>query len=93
MKLERLNSVLLIGLIGGLKSCSIRGYERLAPFLMGGGKEGFKGGPGLEVRGLALLDFTVVEKQPCLKNDLEIDAYNLTRRVGRVSGCRILDDY
>ena len=59
---------------------------------MGGDKEGFKSRPGLEIGGLALPDFTVVEKQPCLENELESNAYDLLRIVGRVVGCRILDD-
>ena len=67
---DGVNSVLLIGVIGGLKSCAGRGYKRLAPFLMGCGEEGFKSRPGLEVRGLALPDFTVVKKELCLKKRL-----------------------
>ena len=34
---DGVNSFLLIGVIGGLKSCAGHGYKRLAPFLMGGG--------------------------------------------------------
>ena len=64
---DGVNSVLLIGLIGGLGSCAGHGYERLAPFLMGGSEEGFKVRTGIEVRGLALPYFTVVDKQTCLK--------------------------
>ena len=85
------NSVLLIGVISGLKSCDGFGYRRIAPFLIGPGEEGFKARPVLESRGLALPDFTVVEKQPCLKNELESDAYDLLRRVGPVAGFRIFD--
>ena len=58
---------------------------------MGGVEEGFKSGPGLELRGLELPYFTVVKKQPCLKNDLKSYAYNLHKRVGRVASCRIFD--
>ena len=78
-------------MIGGLKSCSDRGYERLAPFLMGSGEERFKVGPGLDLRGLELLDFTVFDKQPCVKNELESDAYELIRRVERVSEFCVFD--
>ena len=58
---------------------------------MGGGKESFKSGPGLDLRGLVLSYFTVVEKQPFLKNKLESYAYNLLRRVGSVADCHIFD--
>ena len=81
----------MISVIGGLKSRSGCGYERLAPLLMGGGEEGFKAGPGFELRGLALPYFTVVKKKTCLKNELERDAYKLIRRVGRVAGCCIFN--
>ena len=81
----------MIGVTGVLKSCAGRVYERLVPLLMGGGEEGFKGGPGLEVRGLAFPDSTVAEKQLCLENELKSDAYDLIRRLGRVDSCRIFD--
>ena len=74
------NSVFLIDVIGGLKSCTGRS-----------GKGGFKSGTGLDLRGLELPEITVLEKQPCLENELESDAYDLLRRVGRVSSCRIFD--
>ena len=49
---DGVNSVLLIGVIEGIKSCSDRGYERLAPFLMYSVEEGFRTGPDIELRGL-----------------------------------------
>ena len=88
---DGVNSVLFIGMIGGLKSCAVRGYETLVPLLMGGDEEGFKGGTGIDVRGLDLPYFKVVEKQPCLKNELESDAYDLLRRVGRVDRYCVFD--
>ena len=81
----------MIGVISGLKSCAGFGYRRITPFLIGTGEEGFKARPVLESRGLALPDFTVVEKQPCLKNELESDAYDLLRRVGRVDRYCVFD--
>ena len=78
-------------MIGGLKYSAGRGYERLAPFLMGGGEEGFKYGPGLELRGLVITYFTFVKKQPCLENELESNDYNLLRKVGPVDSCRVFD--
>ena len=72
-----------------IKTCTVRGYEILAPFWIGSGKESFKAGLGLDLRGMDLPDFTVVEKKPCLKNDLESNVYDLLRRVGLVDGCHV----
>ena len=72
-----------------IKTCTVRGYEILAPFWIGSGNESFKAGLGLDLRGMDLPDFTVVEEKTCLKNDLESNVYDLLRRVGLVDGCHV----
>ena len=66
-----------------------RGGLRLAPFLVGSGKEGLEVFPRLVGRRRPLSVFAVLEKHSCLEDELERFGYNLEWGVGIVACIRI----
>ena len=76
---------------GSAVQVSGRGGLRLAPFLVGSGKEDIEFRPRLVGRRRPLTVFSVLDENYCLKNELECVGYNLEWGVGIVARIRIFD--
>ena len=76
---------------GGDVHVTGRGGLRLAPYLVGSGKEGLEVCPRLVVRRRPLPVFAVLDEHYCLENELESVGYDLEWGVGIVARIRIFD--